>query len=174
HPQDVPAEGLLGHFPQEGGEKGPREGGSRGHPLVGEVAIHDEEEHGAEADGESEGEGADPLRRNLARGEHEDADQREEVEEGGPPEKEAAPAEEEDEVLADLAEEPRPAGEAEDIVQDEAEGGKELAREEEEHGGAEKSGQAPAPDDLAQGLVELALVDGDDLGELVEHDLGSR
>src|SRR5438093_966259 len=80
--------------------------------------------------------------------------------------------EDEDEVLADLTEEPRPASEAEDIVQDQAEGGKELAREEEEHGGAEKAGEASAPDDLAQGLVELTLVDGNDLRELVEHDLG--
>jgi len=87
---------------------------------------------------------------------------------------EDAHAEEQDQIFADLAEEARASHEAEDVVQDQAEGGEELAREEQEHERAEYAGEAPAADDLAQGLEELALVDRDDGPELVEDDLGGR
>src|SRR5262245_20651722 len=174
HAQDVPAEALLGHLPEEGGQQRAREGGSRGHPLVREVAVHDEEERGAEEHGEGERQRADPLGRHLARREHEDADPGEEVEDEDATDEEDAHAEEEDQVFADFAQEARSSHEAEHVVQDETEGGEELAREEQQHERAEDAGEAPAPDDLPEGVVQLPFVDGDDLRELVEHDIRRR
>src|SRR6267142_1663252 len=48
----------------------------------------------------------------------------------------------------------------------------ELAREDEQDARAEEAGQAAAPDDVGEGLVQLVLVDGHDLRELVEHRVG--
>ena len=72
------------------------------------------------------------------------------------------------------AEEAGPAPEPEDVAQHEADRVEELAREEQQDRGAEQAGEATAPDDGGQVLVQLVLVDRDDRGELVEHRLHHR
>src|SRR5262249_15151526 len=170
--EDVPAEGLLGHLPEESGEERARERRARGHAMVREVAIHDEGEHGAESRRQGEGERVDRLGWHLPRIEDQDAHPRKEIEDEDAAEEKDPHAEEEDQILADLPQEAGTAVEAEDPVQHEAKRGEELAGEDQQHHGAQDAAQASPADDLAERLVELALVHGNDGGELVEHQLG--
>src|SRR6267142_1098537 len=172
HAEDVPAEEVLGALEEHGGEERAGQGRPRGDLPVREVAVGDEEERRAEGEGQGEAEGSHPFGADLEGREEEDADPPEDVEDENAREEHHSHEEEENDVLEGAPEKARALREPEDVVEHQANGGEELAREDEQDARAEEAGQAAAPDDVGEGLVQLVLVDGHDLRELVEHRVG--
>src|SRR5713101_3896462 len=118
-PEDVPAKPLLGRFPQDAGQERARQRRPRRHPLVGEIAVHDEEEQGARTHGKRHEDRADPLGGHLGGREQQEPEPPEEVEDDDARKEQDAHDEEKDQILADLAQQSRTPAEPEDVVQHE-------------------------------------------------------
>ena len=141
---------------------------------MGEVAVRDEEERRVEPHRERDERRSYPLGRHPDRHHQQDLQPVEQVDHDGAGEEQHTHHEEQQEIFHHLVDEAGAAGEAEHLVQDQPERREELAGEKQQHRRAQEARQASAPDDLRQHLVQLVLVDGDELRELVHHHLHRR